>query len=813
MSYITGLDPAGNIYTNYSLVNTYLIHRCQMERKNSYLGLNSVYALSNHYLPVVFKMMVDLMKLNIREYNPSLESVDASQILIHDGVCKRLVQEKGGGVLLKSHVKQGFRYRHVHDPDRDDILRTHFIADGQYYSDRKRHKSLGEYHAFAQEMFGIDRCPPSFFSHKAVVVCTVKTIIEQLARHGLQHSFPFAIISRETEEYRNESLPLEPMILFSSNYDAVREYLKSSPGRGIDFLLVLGDSQISRNLSNIKLDHCQGLFGSYHLIGNNPIQRDNKMLIWNWTAKEEGLLLGRHCVSLRYHRIPVHERLADALGQYERLIRELRDEFGGIWFLRAINHVFRGILADKLNLERDFESAYGKRIRDDSGSGLLSCYLDTGDIEGVVEEVIPVLRNVFLEKLDGSDFLELISDNYDHIPCLVVPRRLVGIWRKTLENREMGETGVISFSEMIKGINKGANAGSFIFPYPIHYRHYEMLSRLSPGNPVEINLHLFEPELALVRSVVQKHETESRLIGGYKDERIYPQIDFGENLFPHREHTGDLLSRLEENIGLADEEDEYEFINEEDYSSIRILARTMDMEEVELNCHSRIIRLNEETRQLVPVTELTSGDKILYYKNQNRDLLYGIIAMESRSFVNVENDSVLWKTKLREYVGYREYDEFGSDSPDLTLHHTFDEDSLSSLAALLNGKPQYILDNWIKNTDRVKFPKKKTMNTLLNHLLGGGLITESEKKGILQSRALYNSVMISLGQNLSGEIQSILLNTTDSTMQNYIIDNVSNHVDEYPILSRFEADVIEFIIRANTEAYEFVSMDASISPA
>jgi len=79
LSNILGAPLAKGIYNDYNLVNTHLINRCQQEGYNSYLGLNSANALAYQYLPVVFKLMYDLMELNIREYKPSLTQLSHSR--------------------------------------------------------------------------------------------------------------------------------------------------------------------------------------------------------------------------------------------------------------------------------------------------------------------------------------------------------------------------------------------------------------------------------------------------------------------------------------------------------------------------------------------------------------------------------------------------------------------------------------------------------------------------------------------------------------------------------------------------------------
>lgn len=802
LRHITELPLAQGIYQDYNLVNTHLINRCQQEGNNSYLGLNSANALADHYLPVIFKLMYDLMEANIREYRPSLESVRKDQILIQKGVCKRLMEENGR-FLLKSPMKHGFRLSPVRDAD--EIVSSHFITDAEYYSNRTSHKSLDEYDALVRDLFALDRCPPSFFNHKAIVVGTVKIIFEELRKYGLQHAFPHAVISRERDDYHGESLPLEPMLLFSSSYEAVREYLRNSGTNRIDRLVVLGDSQITKHLSSIKYDHYQGLLGGFHLIGASPLQRDNNMLIWNWTAAEERILLGRRSVALRYHKLPVSASFRDNLKRFSVLIRELGDEFGGIWMFRPLYQCLRGILADKLNLDPDFASSCELRIRDDFTSGLPSNYLDPEDAEAVAEEALPLLRSLFEEKQAGPDYLETVAAGRQAPLRMVVPRSMVIRWEAALAEKQLEGSEAISFGELVRRLNRGDHASEYILPYPINERHYELLSRVSLKLPVTIHLHLYEPELSLVREISGRYDTEARLSGGFKDARIHPVTEFGVLAPVRKERTEDLLTRLEENIGGGGESDAWENIGDHEAASARILAKAANQDQRELHCHLRIIRQEGETRQLVPVTELEPGDIILYYNNRNCDLLYNIIARESVSFRNVERDSLLWKTRLREYVGYGDR---GGESglSNRVGHLALDEDALSGLAILLDSRPQYMLDCWIKNLERVRFPRKRILDRLLNHLEANGLLSAAEKKGILQSRALFNSVMISLGQNLSGEVQSILLNTTDESLPDYIRSDVANRDGEYPILSRYEADVAHSIVRANVETYEFVSI-------
>jgi hypothetical protein len=82
-------------------------------------------------------------------------------------------------------------------------------------------------------------------------------------------------------------------------------------------------------------------------------------------------------------------------------------------------------------------------------------------------------------------------------------------------------------------------------------------------------------------------------------------------------------------------------------------------------------------------------------------------------------------------------------------------------------------------------------------------------ENIRSARSFFTGVMISLGQNLSSEVQSIILEH-EGSLEEYVTRIVCENSNEYPVLSRFDVAAIVSIVRHNYEKCTFIKLGEKV---
>ncbi len=780
--------------SDFHLATAYLIYQAFNQERNLFIGMDVKEFTSETYLPAICILVYELLQKNFEEYSPSFDYLSDNMILIDKGKSYTIGQENGK-YYLNSYKGHGNRSKaFVRDPIR--TLKTHFIGHKTYYSERICHKALDEYKEFFQTVFDTKDYPPSLFKYKAVVVCNKKDFQHELKRYGLEQCFSYTSLIRDKENISYcRSLPLyEPMIYFSSNYEDAFDYIENNiEGSKIDYVFLFGNTRVIQIKNRVKVDYRKGKFQRFCLIGNEPI-KDKDIIIWNWTTEEEAFLNGKHTISFHYLPLKSNIIMEDAIDRFNCEMKAFYDEDDELWQqVKPFMKCFWSILSDRLYQSESFDKIESK-VRDQVEKNLnSSLYDDLSIYKEQVENIIAVLSTIYNAKLLDTAYLEQAAENREFFSAIVVPNDEIDIWKENIVTYPLDNIHVITNRDFRKEIKNMSGGSNYLFTFPMYDQDIDIVKRNATRTPITISFLLYESEIVCLKRRVKYHQRNQE-INASKNMEILPNNDFYNSI---KKTSSDLISRLDENF-------DKEFYGLDDSRDYDMAIYKVEVKDYEKNikivsCPSRIIRIEDGEKYLVSIEDLKENDRIIIYHNKSRDVLYKILADTSEKYANIEHNSSLWRYRLKEYL---EDDASGEQWKDVR----YNPDKLKKISSIINVPHQYILDSWLTK-GAVKFPNKKSLLSLLDILIDEGYLKKTEKDELLKSRRFYLSVMISLGHNLSGEVQRILVeHNKEDDFSQHIATNVVNNKSQYPLLSDFDASEIFKIIIENIVGYTFIKI-------
>jgi len=145
------------------------------------------------------------------------------------------------------------------------------------------------------------------------------------------------------------------------------------------------------------------------------------------------------------------------------------------------------------------------------------------------------------------------------------------------------------------------------------------------------------------------------------------------------------------------------------------------------------------------ISNLRPGDQVRIYNNLSKEKLFDIAAQEDKlgRFNNVDSDSKLWKTALRNHffnrkAGYNE---------------------IEHLTELRNNgltiSPATI-KKWLSIDDKERFPNSISNLIAIKITVNDSTLNE-RFESIKQSRRFYRGIMISLGRDLSDDVMEFIV--------------------------------------------------------
>lgn len=775
-------------------INAYLADKASQENKNIYISTSNKESARLLTLPILYPAACRLLLENSEIYGPSLEDVKVGHIFISGGVCMSYVFFEGKHSLV-TKVKAGYKYRHFTDAEK--IFRSFFLADAKFYSDRKCHKALSDYRAFYAKLSGTATIPPSLFAKKMVVVCQKADLYKQFRDLSLFHSLPMAGITKNHSEVTDETLPLDPMVLIASDYELARDYMLAHCGDTIfDYLLLTGDNKIGRLKALVKNDCANGLFARFCLVGNHAIPKDNSMLLWHWTNREEKNLSGKHSLDFIPDPVDGCESLVEASRDFYSCLKGMYEDLGAQEHFSEIRHCFHRILYDKLDSVVDFDSELGEPLKNQVEKAMLADNYDREDFSDDLDALISLLGKVHSVKRESPTIWDKLV-GFGALKLTLITHNSQGQrWEDQLVSMGLDNIRVIPYKYFKRELLCRDVSDNYYLGFLPNHSQTEWLYAQVLNRKVTIHLALYPPEISIFQTQLRKIRKWEYRSNGPKDLSIFPDLDLET---PEREAAEDIIGRFEDNYAEATTEEGRSLSDGRGYTIYSLEVQDSNGAKRTEYSPMKVLRIDDGALELVPVSDLEQGDVIMLYRNRSRDSLYDILSQESDQFARVNAFSKLWKRRLKEYLDFTV--KKAGDDDDVMI----DSEKLQKISASIGINPESIYKRWILRPDAIRFPLKNKLDRVLAFLRNEGLLEPDDVNDIQSARSFFMGVMISLGQNLSSEVQSVMLGQ-EGSLGDFIARFVVDNEREYPLLSRFDEEAVTSIVRHNYEEFTFVQL-------
>ena len=359
--------------------------------------------------------------------------------------------------------------------------------------------------------------------------------------------------------------------------------------------------------------------------------------------------------------------------------------------------------------------------------------------DNIIKEALKMLDEMF-DQLSYEKFNILLQQQ--QIDIIIVPSILRNAWNdiRYLYKR-LSNTKIYSFNEFLKN-EEDFDEVQNIFVLSIFgfsCKFYEIVRLLSQTTH-KINYILYPEEINIFQNVM--NNINNIYLNEYmsEDRKFLSGIDFvieEEKKLIH-EKIEDIYSEYSEEILSHG----YLYSNQVNYV---IVFDNLEIEEIEGNKTIILEKVQEEPRK-EQVSNLMIGDRIRIYENTDRKKLF-ILAKEEDDEGRLDeilSYSKFWKESLLKFF---------NNVDDIFYHEESLLNELKSNGAKLKLPT---LRNWLDLDNDNLFPNQISNLRAIQKTVNNSEF-DSAFKDILKSRKLYRSIMISLGHNLSDELNEYIL--------------------------------------------------------
>lgn len=783
-------------------VSAVVANQALSQGKNLYLGLINKDSQQQSLLSILYTTACRLLLTSDRDYLPPIEKGE-HKFFIDDKHIWRYRLEGKNHLKVRSEKKGGTRTRNISDIN--TIHKRLFVCHGDSEPEFKYLKRLKDYKEFYSSLTGAEIHPPSFFQKKIMVVCNKSDLIQRLKDVELRHCFPILNLNSNNFNGSNGSLPIDPLIIIASDYEAAREYYLTNKDKwDIEYLIMSTDSSVRTYRSQVKNDWASKYFANCCLIGTDIIQDDNLLSLWHWNRNEEGRIGGLHELDWVMEPLGEEEQLTQAIANFNVHLRMLEDDFGSYEHFKMLRYTLYDILGDKIGRIDDFDVRFDKALEEVS-KNLLSDYNEKEDFEDDLDKAIELLRSILDAKNNCGDYLELLeTKHYNNMP-IVVHSRSLEYWKNEFRERYGHDDNIITFWQFYGAIQKNDYASGFVFVNRLTNKQIDRLSMLLTQREITLRMCLYAYESDELRLRLRSKRKYNYSTEGPKDSTLFPQFDFD---IRRRESVDDTIERfylqdLNHEDGL-DRADDYDNVN----TSYNIKVINSEGKEDTVRTSLNVLKEHDGHWNIAALTELGEGDIIMIYSNKSRQSLFETLTKGHDVYSRINECSDKWKKAFIQSVVNAAYsDSSATDAEDSSTGNN--EGNPTQLIAKIReierlfGKGfSNIYKQWISPKSQILFPALKNLERLLYFLIENEVISKEEAKEIKDARSAYMGISISLGHNLSSEAQDIILQNAED-LQEYINLQVVGNGSQYPVLSQFSAINIKQFLESNFDQYVF----------
>lgn len=663
---------------------------------------------------------------------------------------------------------------------------NYFIIDKSISDAAKPPKNLNDFQTFYNAITSSDVQAPSFFPKKILVVCNKKSFKNEVRRLGFESKIPYGeIVNSDNLSLRFSHL-IDTPIIIASDYHIAKQFVDENPHYEYKYLIVSGGNEISKIKALVKNDCNRNKFENCIIFGSFSLIKDNTFILWHWNRHEEAFLSGEKL--LRFHASDVLD--SDAMTpiqcHLDNTIRNWIDE-GNIY--PHIKHVFRFILkslGNKLNNNEDVDENLNQ-CYDNMLNDLAFENYDESDCEEHLKSIISDLRQLHDAKLPKNDILQYMVNNMKDIENIVVPNGEKKAWDNILNHAQVQLATIIEEKEFQKRIKKKEAFGKYLVTYVPRSGKLRKTINSIQSREVSIKHLLYAPEDVVLRKRIRFITNMERRSESPKD---------GKLLKKYSEVTvnNDIFDSLRPSIDRFEQFNMYDYYIDVSNQSIAYEYMVIEVKDADGNIEEKkiskkvLIRQDQDSEvEIASVDELEEGQLVYLYENNSKIYLYDILSRESKTFIEIEEYAKMWKYRLAHYLK----DDFNSEKL-ITLSNVIGIDN-----------PQYIERHWLHDNASIKFPQTNIFRKLISFLKLNDLINDEEEQKLMRLKKVYAGAMISLGSNLSSEIQKIFREGDGDTI-GYIRKHVLKNDSEFKVLSKFDDNTIFLLVLYNMKVWTFV---------
>ena len=612
------------------------------------------------------------------------------------------------------------------------------LDDGAGNTNRETFKPMRN---FIKETLGEKENIPSFPCKFAVVA--QKNNFESSFNILDRKAFPYTYIAREGLETANLESD-DCMFYVASNYETIRNYIFDK-GSKLESIVFIGNKYNHQ----IQQDINRNYFKQAIFVGEEkPDVRG--FLKWGWTLPEHQYFEKTQQTKIRTVKVENKE--------LSQLTKQFMDELKAIEtknhvdlrnLSAYISYVYPLVIPIKnsrlLNRIDDLKNSFEKKSKQVLEEQFDGDY--TEDHQELNKIYNHILKQFHFENNAKTNTLQQLAET-DYL--LAPKRQTLEVWKEELKEINSEKVNVISSAKLRKIRDQKSITILSLEDYDFY-----CAMRDSGHN---INWLLYDKEYEQYQNFSKRYD--NALIKEYKstDRKKLIGIAYPDDITP--ESADNLLDRIFDNKPPDDKEYQNSY---QDHITKKVIFE--DGSDIESSANSTLILINQHNEpKKYSVGDLCVGDKVRVYKNQHKEVLFGIAADADKQgkFKEILDNAKLWKDILSQYCT--------------------DNDKIVEIANKCDIAENTV-SRWLDSNSNTMFPQN------LGNLQD---ICGNDYQKIFISKKKYNSIMIALGRDLSDEISDYIISQSRekgkflSEFKDEEIKAISEHNMPVKIIKRIE---------------------------
>ena len=731
---------------DFELINFYLLDKAINNEKNLFIKTINREQKNETYLPSILSVAISLFYKNYCNNNISYQIGD---VLQKNGERFKIVSNSGDLYRLITLQRGGGDYPSV----TKNSLDKNYLITNSSLSNRTVKTKLNDYKKLFNRIFRVKNFP-SKFQYKAVIILEKKDFMNELKTQSfsedidLKKAIPFQWVNKNGK-FEKTQIPIEPMIYLVPDYETFKEYILDE-GVEVETVIVIGKNKYQEeSFRQLKKDLKHEEIPFTIIIGNEDINDKYELFLrWKWTIPEITILRDNEQTEISTLKIDEDNFLAKILS-FDEFIKNLNYKYSiELPSFNGFKKLLYSLVMPCLNSRMNNQLKYLQHLVDKTYSGAIEESLLNQNIKP--QELISEIRQKTDELTSSFSNSKLQIINNETFDYLIIPDRFSEIWSEESKLRILG------YNQFLTKVNALSTSKKILFTSPFGYKHHSQeLLDFCRSTAHYYTFITYEEEEKVISTLEKRYKNDviqelnsqcrKELLGGITFTQQEPAKE--------TESIPELIERIEDKSSISNiySYDNYEPVNyciEFENGEISILEGSKSV----------LIEKNK-TKKRRKIIDLMKGDTIRVYSNLSKELLFETATKQDTTgrFKQIDTHSDLWKQCLKNY-----YDSKGDNYTEHNLLADLKNEGISI-------KNVFTLKNWLNIESNIRFPHKKADLLTINRTINNSVLNKDIRE-ILESRSIYNGIMIALGRDLSDEIMDFIINKKRGKILNTFSD-------------------------------------------